>query len=209
MKKFVLLHYGFEKPTPEIMAAWGKWFEATKPACRRHGRLRQRPRNLEGRNEGSSDRHRLHYRLHDCQRGESRRRGEDHPRQPFHFEHSGLRSKVELTRKNRLSALFSWSCLELLWLGNSRSRAELRRRRRKEHASYLQVAAIWPSLIKSLFGENRLSHWHCAPHVPHDRVCMFQLDGHRALRCKSRKLTASARLASTRHHINKTRFPCV
>src|SRR5437899_12069885 len=31
MKKFVLLHYGFEKPTPEIMAAWGKWFEATKP----------------------------------------------------------------------------------------------------------------------------------------------------------------------------------
>ena len=31
MKKFVLLHYGFEKPTPEIMAAWGKWFEAVKP----------------------------------------------------------------------------------------------------------------------------------------------------------------------------------
>jgi hypothetical protein len=31
MKKYVLLHYGFEKPTPEIMSAWGKWFEATKP----------------------------------------------------------------------------------------------------------------------------------------------------------------------------------
>jgi hypothetical protein len=31
MKKYVLLHYGFEKPTPEIMAAWRKWFEATKP----------------------------------------------------------------------------------------------------------------------------------------------------------------------------------
>jgi hypothetical protein len=30
MKKFILLHYGFEKPTPEIMAAWGKWFEAMK-----------------------------------------------------------------------------------------------------------------------------------------------------------------------------------
>ena len=28
MKKFVLLHYGFEKPTPEIMNAWGKWFES-------------------------------------------------------------------------------------------------------------------------------------------------------------------------------------
>lgn len=26
MKKFMLLHYGFKKPTPEIMAAWGKWF---------------------------------------------------------------------------------------------------------------------------------------------------------------------------------------
>ncbi len=30
MKKFIFLHYGFEKPTPEIMAAWGKWFESTK-----------------------------------------------------------------------------------------------------------------------------------------------------------------------------------
>jgi hypothetical protein len=28
MKRFMFLHYGFEKPTPEIMAAWGKWFEA-------------------------------------------------------------------------------------------------------------------------------------------------------------------------------------
>jgi len=28
MKKFMLLHYGFEKPTPEIMAAWNKWFES-------------------------------------------------------------------------------------------------------------------------------------------------------------------------------------
>ena len=28
MKKFVLLHYGFEKPTPEIMKAWGNWFES-------------------------------------------------------------------------------------------------------------------------------------------------------------------------------------
>ncbi len=28
MKKFMILHYGFEKPTPEIMDAWGKWFES-------------------------------------------------------------------------------------------------------------------------------------------------------------------------------------
>jgi hypothetical protein len=24
----MLLHYGFEKPTPEIMAAWKEWFES-------------------------------------------------------------------------------------------------------------------------------------------------------------------------------------
>lgn len=27
MKKFLLLHVGFEQPTPEIMEKWGKWFE--------------------------------------------------------------------------------------------------------------------------------------------------------------------------------------
>jgi hypothetical protein len=26
MKKFMLLHYGFETPTPQIEEAWGKWF---------------------------------------------------------------------------------------------------------------------------------------------------------------------------------------
>jgi len=28
MKKFMFLHFGFETPTPEIMEAWGKWFES-------------------------------------------------------------------------------------------------------------------------------------------------------------------------------------
>ena len=28
MKKFMFLHFGFEKPTPEIMGGWGKWFES-------------------------------------------------------------------------------------------------------------------------------------------------------------------------------------
>lgn len=28
MKRFMLLHFGFEKPTPEIMSAWRKWFES-------------------------------------------------------------------------------------------------------------------------------------------------------------------------------------
>lgn len=28
MKRFMLLHFGFEKPTPEIMEAWHAWFES-------------------------------------------------------------------------------------------------------------------------------------------------------------------------------------
>ena len=28
MKKFMLLHFGFENPTPEIMKEWEKWFES-------------------------------------------------------------------------------------------------------------------------------------------------------------------------------------
>ena len=28
MNNFMLLHVGFRKPTPEIMAAWGEWFES-------------------------------------------------------------------------------------------------------------------------------------------------------------------------------------
>jgi hypothetical protein len=26
MKKFVIFHYGYETPTPEIMDSWNKWF---------------------------------------------------------------------------------------------------------------------------------------------------------------------------------------
>ena len=28
VKKFMLMHFGFEKPTDEIMKAWGAWFES-------------------------------------------------------------------------------------------------------------------------------------------------------------------------------------
>ena len=28
MKKYMYLSFGFEKPTPAIMSAWGKWFES-------------------------------------------------------------------------------------------------------------------------------------------------------------------------------------
>ena len=31
MKKFVLMHVGFEKPSAEIMQAWGAWFEKAGP----------------------------------------------------------------------------------------------------------------------------------------------------------------------------------
>ena len=30
MKKYLLLHYGFKQPTPEIMDVWQKWFESIK-----------------------------------------------------------------------------------------------------------------------------------------------------------------------------------
>ena len=28
MKKFMLLHFGFERPTPDLMTAWESWFAA-------------------------------------------------------------------------------------------------------------------------------------------------------------------------------------
>jgi len=28
MKKFMILHFGFEQPTPEIMDDWNNWFES-------------------------------------------------------------------------------------------------------------------------------------------------------------------------------------
>lgn len=37
MKRFMLLHFGFEEPTPEIMAAWGRWFESVADKSVEHG----------------------------------------------------------------------------------------------------------------------------------------------------------------------------
>jgi hypothetical protein len=31
VKRFMLMHVGFQTPTPEVMAAWGKWFEQVAP----------------------------------------------------------------------------------------------------------------------------------------------------------------------------------
>ena len=33
----MLLHFGFEKPTQEIMAAWGQWFESIADKTVEHG----------------------------------------------------------------------------------------------------------------------------------------------------------------------------
>ena len=37
MKKFMLLHFGFEKPTPEIMQAWKTWFGSIADKQIEHG----------------------------------------------------------------------------------------------------------------------------------------------------------------------------
>jgi len=35
----MMLHVGFEKPTPEIMAAWGRWFDSVAGKSVAHGGL--------------------------------------------------------------------------------------------------------------------------------------------------------------------------
>ncbi len=37
MNKYMMLHFGFEKPTPEIMEAWNKWFESVADRTVEHG----------------------------------------------------------------------------------------------------------------------------------------------------------------------------
>ncbi|MGD9967563.1 MAG: hypothetical protein AB7Q23_10545 [Hyphomonadaceae bacterium] len=40
MKRFMLLHVGFEPPTPEIMQAWRRWFESAAPRTVENAGLR-------------------------------------------------------------------------------------------------------------------------------------------------------------------------
>ncbi|MEM9209061.1 MAG: YciI family protein [Pseudomonadota bacterium] len=37
MNKYMLLHVGFEPPTPEIMAKWNAWFESVATQAVEHG----------------------------------------------------------------------------------------------------------------------------------------------------------------------------
>lgn len=46
MKKFMLLHFGFKKPTPEIMSAWGTWLEAVADKTVEHGRFQAGGREI-------------------------------------------------------------------------------------------------------------------------------------------------------------------
>jgi hypothetical protein len=39
MKKFLILHYGFEMPTPEEMDLWNKWFESIADSQIERGHL--------------------------------------------------------------------------------------------------------------------------------------------------------------------------
>lgn len=53
MRRFMLLHFGFEKPTPEIMAAWGKWFESIAGMAVDNGGFHGGAREIS--NDGSRD----------------------------------------------------------------------------------------------------------------------------------------------------------
>lgn len=39
MKDFIILHYGFEQPTPEEMGAWNAWFESVSDVMVERGGL--------------------------------------------------------------------------------------------------------------------------------------------------------------------------
>ena len=53
MKKYMLLHFGFEKPTPEIMAAWGTWFESIADKSVENGGFHGGAREIS--HDGSKD----------------------------------------------------------------------------------------------------------------------------------------------------------
>ena len=52
MKNFLILHYGFERPTPEEMAEWNKWFTSIEKRQVDRGHL---PGGREITNSGSKE----------------------------------------------------------------------------------------------------------------------------------------------------------
>lgn len=53
MKRYMLLHYGFEKPTPEIMEAWKTWFAANAERTVENGGFHGAAKEISS--EGSKD----------------------------------------------------------------------------------------------------------------------------------------------------------
>ena len=53
MTRYMLLHYGFEKPTPEIMEAWKAWFTANAERTVENGGFHGAAKEIS--KEGSSD----------------------------------------------------------------------------------------------------------------------------------------------------------
>ncbi|MDX1516715.1 MAG: YciI family protein [Woeseiaceae bacterium] len=53
MNRYLLLHYGFEKPTPEIMDAWTKWFESVADVAEEHGGFHSGGREIT--HDGTND----------------------------------------------------------------------------------------------------------------------------------------------------------
>ena len=90
MKKFMILHFGFEQPTPEIMAAWGKWFESIADKQIDQGGFAGGREISQSGTRDLAVGHGVHNRLqHHRSRG-PRRGGEDRSGQPLYREHQGL-----------------------------------------------------------------------------------------------------------------------
>ena len=53
MKRYMLLHYGFEKPTPEIMQAWKTWFDSVADRTLENGGFHGAAREIS--HDGSKD----------------------------------------------------------------------------------------------------------------------------------------------------------
>lgn len=53
MKRYMLLHFGFEKPTEEIMAAWRRWMESVAGRTVEHGGFHGGAREIS--NAGTRD----------------------------------------------------------------------------------------------------------------------------------------------------------
>ena len=53
MKRYMLLHFGFEPPTPEIMEAWGKWFQSIADRTEENGGFHGGAREIS--HDGTAD----------------------------------------------------------------------------------------------------------------------------------------------------------